>query len=189
LMKNKFEKVTIFDVNVDVEITSGFEVAEIVSAKMPNKKVKPGDIIPITIEFKPYRAANFTKQIEFKVPDNQKAGSMNIVVRSGNAYVWLTKLIKKQKEEGTVAPNEEKKLQFKEFLQDFNEADRNNEIIVDILPSVRKKTSEKTTDSGAQNPAVTGFRTIIKGSKYKQKYPLDFIANGEVELTVSVGTK
>ena len=189
LMRNKFEKVTIFDVNVNVEITSGFEVAEIVSAKMPNKRFKPGDIIPLTIEFKPYRAANFTKQIEFKVPENQKPGPMDIVIRSGNAYVWLTKLIKKQQEEGTVAPNEEKKLQFKAFLQDFNEADRNNEIIVDILPNMKKKISEKTANSGVQNPAVTGFRTMIKGSKYKQKYPLDFIANGEVELTVQVGTK
>jgi len=189
LMKNKFEKVAIFDVNVDVEITSGFEVAEIVSAKMLNKKVEPGDIIPLTIEFKPYRAENFTKKIEFKVPENQKAGPMNLIIRSGNAYVWLTKLIKKQQEEGKVAPNEDKKMQFKEFLKDFNEADRNNEIIVDVLPNIKEKISEKPIDPSAANSAVTGFRTMLKGSKYKQKYPLDFIANGEVELTVQVGTK
>jgi hypothetical protein len=189
LMKNKFEKVTIFDVNVDVEVTSGFEVAEIISAKMPNKKVKPGDVVPLTIEFKPYRAENFIKKIEFKVPEKQKAGPMNIVIRSGNAYVWLTKLIKKQQEEGTVAPNEDKKMQFKEFLKDFNEADRNNELIVDILPNIKKNLKVENKGADDAKPAVTGIRTMLKGSKYKQKYPLDFIANGEIELTVPVGTK
>jgi hypothetical protein len=189
LMKNKFEKVNIFAVNVDVEMTSDFEVAEIVSAKTPNKKFKPGDSIPLIIEFKPYRAGNFTKKIEFKVPETQKAGPMHIIIRSGNAYVWLTKLIKKQQEEGVVAPNEDKKLQFKEFLKDFNEADRNNEIIVDILPNVKKSTGAQPNAASAANSAVTGIRTMIKGSQYKQNYPLDFIANGEIELTVQVGTK
>ncbi|MDD4721704.1 MAG: SpoIVB peptidase S55 domain-containing protein [Acidaminococcaceae bacterium] len=189
LMKNKFEKVTIFAINVDVEATSDFEVAEIVSAKIPKEKFKPGGTIPLLIEFKPYRAKNFTKEIAFKVPETQKPGPMNIVIRGGNAYAWLTKLIKKQQEAKSGAPVVAKRLTLKEFLDEFNEADSNNEIVVDILPNTHKKVGEQASESKETTPVATNLQSMMKGSKYKQKYPLKFIANGDIEMTVVVGKK
>lgn len=189
LMKNKFEKVTIFSVNVDVEVTSDFEVAEIVSVKVPNKKFKPGSKIPLLVEFKPYRAKNFTKEIEFTVPDKQKPGPMNIVIRGGNAYAWLTKVIKKQQEAAAGTPIAAKKIKFKEFLDEFNAADSNNEVVVDILPNTSQNTGEKDKASNAKKLAATDLQSMMQGSKYKQKYPLDFIANGDVEMTIHIGEK
>lgn len=189
LMKNKFEKVNIFAINVDVEITSDFEVAEIVSAKIPNKKYKPGSMIPLLVEFKPYRSENFTKEITFKVPEEQKPGPMNIVIRGGNAYAWLTKLIKKQQEVSAGAPVVTKKLKFQEFLDDFNEADSNNELVVDVLPNTAQKAGGKVQEVMQVEPVKTSLPSMMKGSKDKQTYPLNFIANGDLEMIINIGKK
>ena len=36
---------------------------------------------------------------------------------------------------------------------------------------------------------VQGLRNLLKGSKYKQTYPMDFISTGEVNLKVNVTAK
>ena len=197
LMKNKSEKVNIFDVNVNVEMTSDFEVAEIVGAKMRNKTYAPGDKVPIIIDFKPYRSEKFSRTVEFKIPEKQKPGNVRLVIRSGSAFGWLQSLLKKQAAAGTGAPTIEKKKDLKAFLKDFNEADSNNEVIVDILPNTSRRLAvvekevpkEENKDKDEDKPIAPSLNSMIKGSKYKQGFSMDFVVDGEVEMNFKVGNK
>lgn len=189
LMNNRFDKVTIFDINVDAEISSAYEVAEIVSARLPQTKVKQGAELPIEITFKPYRAKNITKKIMFKVPDKQPEGPMSLIVRSGNSTGWLQAALQSlATKEGGIQVVAEKR-NFKDFLDEFNEADSNNEIVVDIMSSAQPKKKELEENITAPKPQAVGLRQLLKGSKFKQKYPMDFISTGEVNLRVQVTAK
>lgn len=177
LLNNRFDKVTIFDINVDAEMSSDYEVAEIVSARLPQRKVVQGAELPIEINFKPYRAKNISRTIKFKVPAKQPVGMMNLIVRSGNSTGWLKTALQNMKtsEEDQIQLLTQKKT-FKDFLDEFNNADSNNEIVVDILGAGGAKAAG----------APVGLQQILRGSKNKQKYPMDFISTGEVNLRVEV---
>lgn len=193
LMKNKFEQTTIFDVNVDVEMSSENAIAELLSAKMSNKDLKPGQVVPITLELQPYRSEKITRTINFKIPSKQKPGPMHLVVRGGSAYGWMVNLLKKQEEAGNKITLGEKKKSLDEFIQEFNVSDSNNDIVVDILPSYGKKSvppvvaedDKQVGDAAARGTANIG--AMMRGSKYKQKFPMNFIVSGELELTAQVG--
>ena len=80
--------------------------------------------------------------------------------------------------------------QFRDFLTEFNDMDANNEVIVDLMPTYgderpsRRAAARSAAGSGnAMGSALTG---LLKGSKYKQKFPLDFIITGESNITVDV---
>lgn len=194
LMNNRFDKVTIQDVNVDVETTSNCEVAEMTSASVPTAAVAQGSLVPITLTFKPYRSGEITRTVNFKVPDRQKPGPMNLLVRSGNATTWITKAMakRKQSEDQDLATEDamlqQPQRQFSDFLKEFNEMDGNNEVVVDLMPDYGN--APKPAKAVAQEPSdasMTGALTgLLKGSKYKQKFPMDFIITGETSVTVNV---
>ena len=187
LMNNRFDTVKIFDVNVDVETSAQCEVAELVSASFPNQPVVQGGDLPIRLTFKPYRAKEFTRTIHFKVPDKQKPGPMNLIVRSGNATQWLQNALNRRNQQnagdeqmaGSMANAQR---EFKDFLSDFNTMDANNEIVVDLAQNLD---SVEAKDGDAQSFA-SGVSTLLKGSPNKQKYTMDFIISGETGITVQV---
>jgi len=127
---------------------------------------------------------------------------MNLLIRSGNSTGWLKIALQKQKQAGrTVTMGGEKKLEFNDFIKEFNDADSNNEIVVDIMPRADKAAAEAAADAllNAQKKAgsseeditknldnVLGLRSLLHGSKYKQKFSMDFISTGEINLTANV---
>lgn len=188
LMNNKFEKTDVLGINVDVELTTAAEVAEINSVKLPKIKVRAGELLPIEVEFKPFRSEKFTKKIEFRVPRERAAGPMPLIVRGGSALAWARALLKKPQDNKTV-PDKERKKDFADFLSDFNKADYNNSLVVDILPKMsRKKAGQSRVSEAAAsaNPVNSSFSSVFKGTKYKQVYPLSFIADGGIEVVVQV---
>ena len=197
LMNNRFNKVTIQDVNVDVETTASCEVAELVGASIPMKPVAPGDVLPISVTFKPYRAEEITRTINFKVPDKQPSGPMTLIVRSGNATSWVTRAISSQQkknnndgdqlvtEDNPMTQQPQRKL--KDFIDEFNTMDANNEVIVDLMPSYGPSSRKnQQQEMGLTSSSLSG---ILRGSKYKQKFPMDFIISGEATITARVKGK
>ena len=193
LLNNRFDNVTIFDVNVDAEISSAYEVAEIVSASALKKSVPQGGTLPIEITFKPYRSQNITRKINFKVPDKQAEGPMNLIVRSGNSVGWLKTALENMKTKEKEPQQEQlltQKKTFKNFIDEFNEADSNNALVVDIMSGIPTKAAANEAEAGQEAKTfVQGLRNLLKGSKYKQTYPMDFISTGEVNLKVNVTSK
>ena len=185
LMNNKFEKVTIFDVNVNIEATSKCDVAEITRVNVLNGQVKPGENATIEVEFQPYRSEKITKTFEFKVPANRKAGPMPLIIRGGGASAWLATVLQKQQSADAVPKLDDKK-GLNDFLHDFNDYDKNNEVVIDIMPGMPAVQQIKGSDKPAEEQVAMTVKSLFKGSKAKQKYPVDFIVDGETEVTVQV---
>ena len=185
LMNNKFEKVTLFDVNVNIEATSRCDVAEITRVNVLNGQVKAGENVTVEVEFQPYRSAKFTKKFDFKVPANRKAGPMPLIVRGGGASAWLATVLQKQ-QSGDAVPKLDDKKTLNDFLQDFNDYDKNNEIVIDVMPNTAVAAQANSPDKPAEDQAAMTVKSLFKGSNAKQKYPVDFIIDGETQISVQV---
>ena len=132
---------------------------------------------------------------------------MNLIVRSGNATTWISKALSKRNSrnggnavqgqdggdgsaEDDSAMYQSSQRQFRDFLTEFNDMDANNEVVVDLMPSYgdsrpsrRAAARAAGSSSGSMTSAITG---LLKGSKYKQKFPMDFIITGESNVVVDV---
>ncbi len=181
LMQNKFEKVDIYGINVNVELTENVQVAEITQVAPQKREVKPGEKLPINVTLKPYRGSEFVQTIYFTVPEHHQGGKMALSVRGGSSLAWIQNLLRKQQEEGLPAAKQDNKRKLADFIKNLNEADKNNEIIVDISAS---QALNANADKNMQNDA--GFAGMLQGSPFKQKTAFDYIIDGEKEIVINV---
>ena len=177
LMQNKFEHVDIYGINVDAQISEDVQVAEIQSLRTKNKPVKPGEKVAIEVTLKPYRGEEFTKTVYFKVPKDHPGGQLALNVRGGSSMAWVMNLLRKQKDEGVPAQKKDTRRTLSDFVKSVNDADRNNEIIVDVAAT-------HFNPDEVQNDA--GLAGMLQGSPFKQKTLCDFIVDGEAELSLKV---
>lgn len=179
LMQNKFEPVNIYGITVEAEVSDQVQVAEIQSVRAVDKNVKPGDKAAVEVVMKPYRGAEFTKTVYFKVPKDHPGGRLALNVRGGSSMAWVMNLLRKQQEEGVPAAQQKKETRrtLGDFVKSVNNADKNNELIIDIA-------------TGQMNPEMmqndAGLAGLLQGSPFKQKYPFDFIIDGEEEIVLEV---
>lgn len=181
LTRNKFEKVQIYGIEAAAEVTEDVQVAEIVRVKPQQREVRPGEKLAVDITLKPYRGSEFTETVYFKVPEKHTGGKMALSVRGGSSLAWIQNLLRKQKDEGLPAPKKDPNRKLADFIKNINEADKNNEIIIDISASQAMK---PPTENTVSNDA--GFAGLLQGSPYKQKTAFDFIVDGESEFVVEV---
>lgn len=177
LMNNKFEKLNVYGIKVDAEITEAVQVAEVVKLSAKERKVKAGEKLALSVTLKPFRGKEFTKEIEYTVPKTA-SGKLVLNVRGGSSVAWVMNLLRKQGNENNAeAPKEQKQKSIKDFINEVNTADKNNSLIIDIASGVK----------GAAQPAgEAGLAELLKGSPYKKVIPLDFIVDGEKELVLTV---
>ncbi len=180
LMQNKFEPVQIYGINVEAEVSDAVQVAEIVSVHASKTKVKPGEKVAIDVTMKPYRGEEFTKTVQFKVPKDHPGGKLALNVRGGSSMAWVLDLLRKQQSEGVpAAKKKETRRKLSDYIKSVNTADKNNELIIDVATGMLKPNPE-----AAANDA--GLAGMLQGSPFKQKYPFDFIIDGETELVLTV---
>ncbi len=181
LMQNKFEKIDIYGISVHVEVTEDVQVAEIQSVSTPKREVKAGEKIPFEVAMKPYRGEVFKQMVHFTVPKNHPGGKLALSVRGGSSLAWIQNLLRKQEAEGMPAQQKkEKRYKLADFIKNLNEADKNNELIIDVSTSVPSEEMLMNAMEGA------GFTGMLKGSPYKQKTLFDFIIDGEKEIVLEV---
>ena len=179
LSQNKFEKIDIYGITVTAEITDDVQVAEITQVSTPKRDVKPGDKVPFEVTLKPYRGAEFTKTAYFTVPKNHPGGKMALNVRGGSSLAWAQKLLRKQQEEGMPVKEKEAKVSLGDFIKKMNEADKNNELIIDLA-------SGEPSAMQAEAMPEAGLAGILQGTPYKQKITFDFIIDGDKEIVLNV---
>ena len=179
LSLNKFEAIDIYGITVNAELTDEVQVAEITKVSTPKRNVKPGDKVPFEVTMKPYRGKEFTKTAYFTVPKNHPGGKMPLSVRGGSSLAWAQKLLRKQKEEGMPVKEKETKVSLNDFVKKFNEADKNNELIIDLASGVPSAMKEEVASDA-------GLAGMLQGSPYKQKKAFDFIIDGDREITLHV---
>lgn len=179
LSLNKFEAIDIYGITVNAELTDEVQVAEITKVSTPKRNVKSGDKVPFEVTMKPYRGKEFTKTAYFTVPKNHPGGKMPLSVRGGSSLAWAQKLLRKQKEEGMPVKEKETKVSLNDFVKKFNEADKNNELIIDLASGVPSAMKEEAASDA-------GLAGLLQGSPYKQKKAFDFIIDGDKEITLHV---
>ena len=179
LSLNKFEAIDVYGITVNAELTDEVQVAEITKVSTPKRNVKPGDKVPFEVTMKPYRGKEFTKTAYFTVPKNHPGGKMPLSVRGGSSLAWAQKLLRKQKEEGMPVKEKETKVSLNDFVKKFNEADKNNELIIDLASGVLSSMKEDAASDA-------GLAGMLQGSPYKQKKAFDFIIDGDKEITLHV---
>ena len=178
LMQNKLEKVNVYGITVESEISEDAQVVEITSVATKERKVKAGSKVPIMVTMKPFRGQEFTETVYFVVPKDHPGGHLMLNVRGGSSMAWIINTLRKQKEEGLPsAQRQEKQRTLEDYVKRVNNADKNNELIIDIA-------SVPTRPEDMQNDA--GLEGLLQGSPFKQKYPFDFILDGECEIALEV---
>ena len=178
LTQNKFEKVDIYGVNINIVLDDKAEVAEIISAAVREKEASPGDTVHIDVQLQPYRAPKVTKTVLFKIPKEQREGKLPLTVRGGSSLAWIQNLLRKQREEGVPAQQKDNRKTLNDFIKSINEADQNNDLIVDIAAG-----------QGAPNAAMQsggGFASMLEGSPMKQKTTMNFIVDGTTDIVIDV---
>lgn len=180
LLQNKFEAVQLYGVNVEAQVSEQVQVAEIQRVKAGTDKVQAGAKLAIDVTMKPYRGEDFTRTVYFKVPKDHPGGKLNLQVRGGSSMAWIIELLRKQQQEGVpAAKKQEQRRTLADYVQATNNADKNNEIIVDIASGQQ----QMNANPNAQDAGLVG---MLAGSPFKQKYPFDFIIDGEGEISVEV---
>lgn len=179
LTQNKFEKVDIYGVNINVVLDDKAEVAEIINAAVQEKTAAPGDTVHIDVQLQPYRAAKITKTVTFKVPKEQKEGKLPLTVRGGSSLAWIQNLLRKQREEGVPAQQKETRKTLQDFIKSINEADQNNDLIVDIAAG-------QAAPEAAEQAGAGGFASMLAGSPLKQKTTLNFIVDGTTDVVLEI---
>lgn len=178
LMQNKLDKVNIYGISVEAEVSEEVQVAEITNAVVKERKVKAGAKVPVSVIMKPYRGKEFTEIVYFAVPKDHPGGQLVLNVRGGSSMAWIINTLRKQKEEGLpTAQKQEQRRSLADYVKSVNDADKNNELIIDIA-ALPMKPAEMANDAGLAG--------LLQGSPFKQKYPYDFIIDGECEIALQV---
>jgi hypothetical protein len=107
--------------------------------------------------------------------------------------------MRQQKEAGVPALKKQKETQvsLKTYVDKINNADRNNDIIIDYARSGSGKNAagknngldEETESMAEASSKATDFDALLSGGKHKQKTAMDFIVDGETTVSVKVKDK
>ena len=182
LMQNKFEAVQLYGINVEAQLSEQVQVAEIQRVQAAAEKAQAGEKLAIDVTLKPYRGQEFTRTVYFTVPKDHPGGKLALQVRGGSSMAWIMELLRKQQQEGVpAAKKQEQRRTLADYVKSVNKADKNNEIIVDIATGQQ----QMNANPNAQLPDA-GLAGMLAGSPFKQKYPFDFIVDGEGEVSVEV---
>lgn len=180
LMQNKFEPVELYGINVEAELSDAVQVAEVTGVRALKSTVKAGEKAAIEVKMKPYRGEEFTKTVYFTVPKDHPGGKLALNVRGGSSMAWVLDLLRKQQAEGVpAAKKKETRRKLSDFIKSVNTADKNNELIIDVATGqLGKNTQAVESDAGLAG--------MLQGSPFKQRYPFDFIIDGESEIVLNV---
>lgn len=192
-------KNNISDVKVDVTINDGRKTANIISA-VPNKKeVKPGETVKFLVTIQPYRGEKEVLSIDYTVPKNQMAGSLNLDIRGG-ALTPVTQAALLQ-QAGLIAADEEIK-HTPQQIQEILDSSRNNEIV--IVPGASKeelsdkelkkrikqviKAQQEEAELEKKRPKITLLADTVEKPKNSKetRFETSFIIENVIHATLKV---
>ncbi len=197
LLQNRFHPVTIMDTGIEVEITGANKTANIVSAQVLDKQAHPGETVKVEVKFDTWRGGTQTRTVMFTIPKDQQPGEVRLVVRGGAGAAWLQWVMKQQEQTAVLRKTKKKDKTFSEIMTDFSKQDRNNDIVVDFAakPMTEAQATQAAaqaqaaaqSDSGDEEQAIRAVATsALKGTKYKQATPIDYVIDGEAYAKVTV---
>ena len=182
LLQNKLETVRITNIDVNVDASTESLIAEIKKVAVQEKEPKPGDTIHLKVTLKPYRGQEFVRTVGYKLPKDA-AGEVRLNVRGGASMAWIQELLRKQKEKGdsqTKKEEQKKDIRLSDYVREVNQADRNNDIIIEYAPDQKRKTARSDEEGEAS------LASLLAGGRNKQAVAIDYIVDGEQKVTVKL---
>ena len=182
LLQNKLEKVRISNIDVNVDASTDSLVAEIKKVAVQEKEPKPGDTIHLKVTLKPYRGQEFVRTVSYKLP-RDASGEVRLNVRGGASMAWLQELLRKQKEKGDSKEKKEdrkKDIKLSDYVREVNQADRNNDIIIEYAPDQKRK------EARSEEEGEASLASLLSGGRNKQSVAIDYIVDGEQKVTVKL---
>jgi hypothetical protein len=193
VLNNPFTPVEIIDVKLDIEIEKAIKVARIETARVKKTSVKPGETVPIDVTLRPYRGTAITETVNFTIPKDQAPGSIIVGVRGGGSLPQLQKLLAQIGGQELQIPKPEN---LEQFLQDFRQRDRNNEIVAEIMPfglgsdpaemlggELPAARNQKTAAVPKNNPVAAA---LLSDQTKKVKLATNYIIDGSSEVVIQV---
>ena len=192
-------KNNISDVKVDVTINDGRKTANIISAVPSKTEVKPGETVKFLVTIQPYRGEKEVIPIEYTVPKNQMAGTLNLDIRGG-ALTPVTQAALLQ-QAGLIVADEEIK-HTPQQIQEIIDSSRNNEIV--IVPGASKeelsdkelkkrikqviKAQQEEAELEKKRPKITLLAdTVEKPKQTKEtRHETNFIIENVIHATLKV---
>lgn len=182
LLSNKLAKVEVAAISVAVDVYQEPRVAEILRVKPRQDRARPGQEVVLDVVLKPYRGQELGETVTFTVPKDYPGEKLALTVRGGSSMAWAQQLLRKQQEEGLpAAEKKEVGKTLQDFVKEVQEADKNNQIIVDVAPAPLKEEAASQPGGGE-----LGLRGLLAGSPYKSKQAFDFIVDGEAQTQISI---
>ena len=129
IVTNAEKESDLIDVKVDVELDGARNTALLVSATPDKMTVKPGETVTFKTTIRPYRKAEETLSIPYKVPKTQPAGVLNLDIRGGG-FVPVNPLMLFAQAGLEVPDDEEKFKSTGDRLRELADQGQNNEIII-----------------------------------------------------------
>ncbi|MCR5756717.1 MAG: SpoIVB peptidase S55 domain protein [Selenomonas sp.] len=190
ICQNSDRESDIIDVQVNIDVDGGRKTASIVSAIPDKKTVKPGDTVKFTTTIKPYRKAQETLIIPYKVPVAQPVGPLNLDIRGGG-LVPVTTLMLLQQSGVDVASEADHKQTTEDQLKKLESAGKNNEIV--IAPGPVQKPASKDAVQEAQKAALLqqpvsnldrlGKKPVTPGeTKFATGYIIDNVIHAAINV-------
>lgn len=169
ICQNSEKESDIIDVQVDITVEGGRKTASLVSAVPDKKKVKPGETVKFTTTIKPYRKAQETLVIPYKVPEAQPAGSLNLDIRGGG-LIPATALMLLQQSGIDLTSEADMKQTTEDKLLKLEKSGKNNEIV--ITPGAVQKPVSQDNILAAKEAAMQRSREKVSKLDEFGKTPL-----------------
>ena len=197
IVTNAEKESDLIDVKVDVELTGDRQTAVLVSATPNKMTVKPGDTVTFQTKIRPYRRAEETLSIPYKVPKTQPAGTLNLDIRGGG-FVPVNPLMLLAQAGLEVPDDEEKFKSTGDRLRELAEQGQNNEII--IAPGAapaptsekemkrRMKAAEKASARAAKAEPEKRVTLLADPNKReeKEKFFAPYVIENVIHTTLKV---
>lgn len=197
IVTNSEKESDVIDVNVDVELDGERKTALLVSATPDKMTVKPGETVTFKTTIRPYRKAEETLSIPYKVPKAQPAGTLNLDIRGGG-FVPVNPLMLLAQAGLEVPDDEEKFKSTSDRLRELAEQGQNNEII--IAPGAapaptsekemkkRMKAAAKASAHAAQNEPEKRVTLLAdpKKKEEKEKFFAPYVIENVIHATLKV---
>ena len=131
LAKNPFQKVNIYGLNLNIDITSEDQHALLQEAEILNEDVKPGDTMQIKLTLLPYRGQQIEEVVEIEIPENFRQGRTRINILTGDDYFEISTMELDYEEEDLTTAEFQGFTELEPIIDELLERPKNNEIIIE----------------------------------------------------------
>lgn len=183
---NAQQEADIVGIKVNVKVDEARRTASIIEVSTDKPSVKAGDIVNLKIKLKPYRKAEETVIIPYKVPQHQAKGMMNLEVRGGGLVPLALLLLQQQGLD--LSAQDDKMIPLEVKLKGLAESNKNNEIIV--APALAEEANGAKPPKkhmpqavNAKNPPLERGEGETPQFKHKTNYIIDNMMPFSVKVT------